>query len=245
MPSLLDIINDSKSKSKRKQLVNKTKLSKSAEKQVKFKDVSDFEKNKTSVEIFLREQKLEKLEMVSIDYSVMTKETLILCLEMVKNSNAHTLDLTGGAPEMNPNFKWFVEEASKIGIKDFIVRSNLTIITSNKKYHYLPEFFKKHNIHVVSSMPHWTKGKTDKQRGNGVFSKSIQALKMLASDDNFDSGCLVYRVDNRLSLVCCNVRGGDSKSMESISARCQGDLRPSGANAVVGCGVSLYEFAFR
>ena len=73
MPSLLDIINDSKSKSKRKQLVNKTKLSKSTEKQVKFKDVSDFEKNKTSVEIFLREQKLEKLEMASIDYSVMTK----------------------------------------------------------------------------------------------------------------------------------------------------------------------------
>jgi len=94
MPSLLDIITDSKSKSKRKQLANKTKLSKSTEKQVKFKDVSDFEKNKTSVEIFLREQKLEKLEMVSIDYSVMTKETLnrIAACE-VKNINK-SQDLT-------------------------------------------------------------------------------------------------------------------------------------------------------
>jgi len=110
---------------------------------------------------------------------IMTKETMQQCLKVIKTTGAQTLDLTGGAPEMNPNFRWFVDEASKAGIKDFIVRSNLTIITSNKKYNNLPEFFKKHNIHVVSSMPHWTKGKTDKQRGEGVFNKSIEALKML------------------------------------------------------------------
>ena len=110
---------------------------------------------------------------------IMTKETMLQCLEVIKKTEAHTLDLTGGAPEMNPNFRWFVEEASKAGIKDFIVRSNLTIIVANKKYNDLPEFFKKHNIHVVSSMPHWTKGKTDKQRGDGVFNASLKALKML------------------------------------------------------------------
>ena len=110
---------------------------------------------------------------------IMTKETMLQCLEVIKNTKAHTLDLTGGAPEMNPNFRWFVEEASKAGIKDFIVRSNLTIIRANKKYYDLPEFFKKHNVHVVSSMPHWTKGKTDKQRGDGVFDKSIKALQEL------------------------------------------------------------------
>ncbi len=110
---------------------------------------------------------------------IMTRETMHQCLEVIKKTGAHTLDLTGGAPEMNPNFRWFVDEASKAGIKDFIVRSNLTIITANKKYHDLPEFFKKHNIHVVSSMPHWTKGKTDKQRGDGVFDKSLKALKEL------------------------------------------------------------------
>jgi len=110
---------------------------------------------------------------------IMTKETMQQCLDVIKTTGAHTLDLTGGAPEMNPNFRWFVEEAAKAGIKDFIVRSNLTIIRANKKYHDLPEFFKKHNVHVVSSMPHWTRGKTDKQRGEGVFDQSIQALKDL------------------------------------------------------------------
>jgi radical SAM/Cys-rich protein len=107
------------------------------------------------------------------------KEIMQQCLEVIKTTEAHTLDLTGGAPEMNPNFRWFVEEASKVGIKDFIVRSNLTIIRANKKYYDLPDFFKKHNVHVVSSMPHWTRGKTDKQRGEGVFDQSIKALQDL------------------------------------------------------------------
>jgi radical SAM/Cys-rich protein len=110
---------------------------------------------------------------------IMTKETMMRCLDVIKNTKAHTLDLTGGAPEMNPNFRWFVDEASKAGIKDFIVRSNLTIIRANKKYHDLPQFFKDHNVHIVSSMPHWTRGKTDKQRGDGVFDKSIKALQDL------------------------------------------------------------------
>ena len=110
---------------------------------------------------------------------IMTRETMQQCLDVIKSTSAHTLDITGGAPEMNPNFKWFVEEAAKAGIKDFIVRSNLTIIKAHKKYYDLPLFFKAFNIHVVSSMPHWTKGKTDKQRGDGVFDKSIKALQEL------------------------------------------------------------------
>lgn len=110
---------------------------------------------------------------------IMTWETMQKCLEVIKNTGAHTLDLTGGAPEMNPNFRRFVEQASLAGINDFIVRSNLTIIRANKKHYDLPEFFKKHNIHLVSSMPHWTRGKTDKQRGEGVFDLSIKALQDL------------------------------------------------------------------
>ena len=127
---------------------------------------------------------------------LMSRETMLQCLDAINNTGAHTVDLTGGAPEMNPDFKWFVDEASKIGVKDFIVRSNLTIITANKKYHDLPGFFKKHNIHVVSSMPHWTKGKTDKQRGEGVFNKSIEALKMLN-----EVGYGMVDSDLRLDLV--------------------------------------------
>ena len=143
---------------------------------------------------------------------IMTKKTMLQCLEVIKNTNATTLDLTGGAPEMNPNFRWFVDEASKAGIKDFIVRSNLTIIRANKKYYDLPEFFKKHNIHVVSSMPHWTRGKTDKQRGTGVFDTSIKALQ--------DLNAIGYGLPNsklKLDLVY-NPSGaflpGDQVSME-------------------------------
>ena len=143
---------------------------------------------------------------------IMTKETMFQCLEVIKNTNATTLDLTGGAPEMNPNFRWFVDEASKAGIKDFIVRSNLTIIRANKKYYDLPEFFKKHNIHVVSSMPHWTRGKTDKQRGTGVFDKSIKALQDLNAQ-----GYGMPNSNLKLDLVY-NPSGaylpGDQKSME-------------------------------
>lgn len=110
---------------------------------------------------------------------IMTRETMQHCLEVIRTTGAHTLDLTGGAPEMNPDFRWFVDEAAKAGIQDFIVRSNLTILRANKKYYDLPEFFKQHNVHVVSSMPHYTRGKTDKQRGDGVFDKSLEALREL------------------------------------------------------------------
>lgn len=144
---------------------------------------------------------------------IMTKKTMQECLNVIKKTGAHTLDLTGGAPEMNPNFKWFVEEAAKLGINDFIVRSNLTIIRANKKFHDLPKFFKKHSIHVVSSMPHWTRGKTDKQRGDGVFDKSIKALQELNA-----VGYGIPGSDLKLDLVY-NPSGaflpGNQKALES------------------------------
>lgn len=143
---------------------------------------------------------------------IMTRETMGQILDVIKTTGAHTLDLTGGAPEMNPDFRWFVEQAAEAGIKDFIVRSNLTIIRANPKYYDLPDFFKKHNIHVVSSMPHWTKGKTDKQRGDGVFDKSIKALQELN-----ERGYGMPGSDLKLDLVY-NPSGaylpGDQASME-------------------------------
>lgn len=109
---------------------------------------------------------------------IMTRETMQACLDAMDHPQIKTVDLTGGAPEMNPDFRWFVEEISKLG-KKIIVRCNLTIILANKKYHDLPEFFKKHNIEVVSSLPYFTATRTDAQRGDGVFEASIEALKML------------------------------------------------------------------
>jgi len=109
---------------------------------------------------------------------IMTKETLQKCLDVLAVTDIKTIDLTGGAPEMNPNFRWFVEEASKLG-KHIIDRCNLTIILANKKYHDLPEFLAKHKVEVVSSLPYFSKSRTDSQRGDGVFEKSIKALQML------------------------------------------------------------------
>jgi radical SAM/Cys-rich protein len=101
------------------------------------------------------------------------------CLTVLKNNtNLQTVDLTGGAPEMNPDFRWFVEEIKKLN-RHVIVRCNLTIIRANKKYYDLPQFYKQHNIEVVSSLPFYTKDRTDKQRGDGVFEDSIAALLML------------------------------------------------------------------
>ena len=67
----------------------------------------------------------------------MDRATLETCLEIIRNYDIPSVDITGGAPEMNPDFRWFVEEAAKAGIKDFIVRSNLTIIRANKKYYLI------------------------------------------------------------------------------------------------------------
>ncbi len=110
---------------------------------------------------------------------IMTIQTMQQCLDVLAtNPNLQTVDLTGGAPEMNPNFRWFVEEIKKLD-RHIIVRCNLTIIRANKKYYDLPEFYKLHNIEVVSSLPFYSKDRTDKQRGDGVFEDSINALQML------------------------------------------------------------------
>jgi len=109
---------------------------------------------------------------------IMTRETMQQCIEALAKSDIKTVDLTGGAPEMNPDFRWFVEEIKKLD-RHVIVRCNLTIILANPKYHDLPDFFKKHEIEVVSSLPHFSARRTDAQRGEGVFEKSIKALQML------------------------------------------------------------------
>jgi radical SAM/Cys-rich protein len=110
---------------------------------------------------------------------IMSLKTMYQCINVLKeNPSLQTVDITGGAPEMNPNFRWFIEEISKCN-RHIIVRCNLTIILANKNYGNLPEFYKQHNIEVVSSLPFYTQDRTDRQRGEGVFEDSIKALCML------------------------------------------------------------------
>ena len=109
----------------------------------------------------------------------MDRATLERCLEIIASvPTIHTVDITGGAPEMNAHFRWFVEECTKLG-KTVMNRCNLTIITANKKYNGLPDFFVKNKVHIVSSLPYFSKGRTDSQRGDGTFEASIIALQML------------------------------------------------------------------
>ena len=109
--------------------------------------------------------------------NIMSLDVMKDCLEVFRENNFTTLDITGGAPEMNPNFKWLVKEASKLGCK-VIVRTNLVILTE-KGYEDYPEFYRDNKVEVVSSLPYYSEKNTDKQRGNGVFEKSIKALLRL------------------------------------------------------------------
>ncbi|MBI3124024.1 MAG: arsenosugar biosynthesis radical SAM protein ArsS [Ignavibacteriales bacterium] len=114
----------------------------------------------------------------------MSKETIDKCLEILKNnSQIKNLDLTGGAPELNPYFDYFVLEAKKLG-KHILVRHNLTVTidgdpTTKESKMYLPKFYADNNVEVISSLPYYQEYFTDKQRGKGVFQKSIEAMRML------------------------------------------------------------------
>ena len=131
---------------------------------------------------------------------IMDRKTMHSCLEVIRSLDSiNCVDLTGGAPEMNPDFRWFVEEVRAIRPElKIIVRCNLTIILANPRFNDLPEFFKKNRVEVVSSLPYFTAMKTDSQRGDGVFDKSIQALRLLnqAGYGRADSGLVLNLVYN-------------------------------------------------
>ena len=109
---------------------------------------------------------------------VMSRATMELCLSALDNSEINIVDLTGGAPEMNPDFQWFVKQVSKRG-KKVIVRSNLTILVSSPKFRTYPGFFADHKVWVIASLPCYTEELTDKQRGAGVFRQSLEAIAVL------------------------------------------------------------------
>jgi radical SAM/Cys-rich protein len=108
---------------------------------------------------------------------IMTKEIMVQCLKALDETDISVVDLTGGAPEMNPNFKWFVAEIKKRK-RHIIVRSNLTILETRPFATY-PQYFKEMEVEVVSSLPYFLEDRTDQQRGDGVFKKSIAALRKL------------------------------------------------------------------
>lgn len=108
---------------------------------------------------------------------LMDMATIEIVLEVLREKNVKTLDLTGGAPEMNPHFRYLVAEASKLGV-EVIDRCNLTILLE-PGYQDLAQFLADHKVTVVASLPCFSEKNVTEQRGKGVFEQSIDALKTL------------------------------------------------------------------
>ena len=108
---------------------------------------------------------------------IMGREVLEACLKVCQEQKVKTVDITGGAPEMNPNFEWFVEEVSQI-CSHVIVRSNLVILTE-EGYQHLPEFYAAHKVEVVCSLPFYRPREMNRVRGDGSFEAAIEVIKQL------------------------------------------------------------------
>ena len=107
----------------------------------------------------------------------MDRETVDACLRALDASGATTVDLTGGAPELNPNFEYLVDQCVARG-KHVMDRCNLTVLLL-PRFAHLPQWFADHGVEIVCSLPHYRKMSTDRQRGDGTYAKSIEALKRL------------------------------------------------------------------
>jgi radical SAM/Cys-rich protein len=108
---------------------------------------------------------------------IMTRATTQAVIDAVRRFRIPTVDITGGAPELNPSFRWLVIEARATGAH-VLVRHNLTVMFERGQED-LPEFFRDHAIEIVSSLPYFLEEQTDSQRGHGVFTKSIDVLRRL------------------------------------------------------------------
>ncbi len=108
---------------------------------------------------------------------VMPRRVLDRCLETLAATNIPTLDITGGAPELHPDYREIVERATSLD-RHVMDRCNLTVLLL-PNYSDLPEFFAQHRVEVICSLPHFSGKRTDAQRGEGVYEESIQALHKL------------------------------------------------------------------
>lgn len=107
----------------------------------------------------------------------MSRATMEQVLDAARRAEARTIDITGGAPEMNPHFRWLVAESRARGLH-VMVRTNLTILLK-EGYTDLPEFFRVHRVHLVASLPCYLEKNVDKQRGRRVYSESVEAIRRL------------------------------------------------------------------
>lgn len=121
---------------------------------------------------------------------IMKRETVNECLRVLREFQIKTLDITGGAPELIPDFRYFVTEARNANA-NVMIRHNLTVMFEENQQD-LPEFFAENKTEIVCSLPYFLEQQTDAQRGKGVFEKSIEALQKL--------NAVGYGIDEKLVL---------------------------------------------
>jgi radical SAM/Cys-rich protein len=107
----------------------------------------------------------------------MSRETAEACIRALASTRIPTVDITGGAPELNPNFRWLVEQSRALG-RHVIDRCNLSILLVHSQAD-LAGFLASHRVEIIASLPYYLAEQTDAQRGLGVFDKSIEALRLL------------------------------------------------------------------
>ncbi len=115
---------------------------------------------------------------------MMARETIERCLEVLgEHPEITTLDITGGAPELHPDFRELVSRARELD-RHVMVRHNLTVTlerhpVTRASLAYLPAFFAEQGVEIVSSLPHYQPYLTDRQRGSGAFERSIASMRLL------------------------------------------------------------------
>jgi len=148
----------------------------------------------------------------------MSRDTAELCVQALAKTDIPTVDLTGGAPELNPNFRWLVEQARGLG-RHVMDRCNLSVLLIPSQAD-LAEFLATHRVEIIASLPSYRASQTDAQRGDGIFEKSIEALRLLnrLGYGRPDSGL-------RLNLVHNPVGAFLPPRQEAIEAQFRKELR--------------------
>ncbi len=108
---------------------------------------------------------------------LMSREILEKCLEVASSYPLSTIDITGGSPEMNPHLEWFIPEAARLN-RRLLVRSNLVILLEDK-YKKFIDFYARHGVEVITSLPDYHSDRVERQRGSKTFMKIIEAIKLL------------------------------------------------------------------
>ncbi|QPD02891.1 MAG: Radical SAM protein [Candidatus Nitrospira kreftii] len=148
----------------------------------------------------------------------MSLETAEQCIQALAKTDIPTVDITGGAPELNPHFRWLVEQARGLG-RHVMDRCNLSVLLIPSQAD-LGKFLARHRVEIIASLPSYRASQTDAQRGDGIFQKSIEALRLL---NRFGYG----RLDSglTLNLVYNPVGAFLPPKQEAIEAQFKKELR--------------------